>query len=105
MARSVAWTESAWADLEGIADYIAQDSRFYAASFVRETRDAARSLSTLAERGRVVPEMGNPTIRELLLGNYRLVYRVREQNVEILGLIHGARDLAALWQREERPQR
>jgi plasmid stabilization system protein ParE len=57
MARSVSWTETAWADLEAIADYIAQDSRFYAAAFVREVREAARSLRTLSERGRVVPEM------------------------------------------------
>jgi len=104
MARSVSWTETAWADLEAIADYIAHDSRFYAAAFVREARDVARSLRTFAGRGRVVPEMNDPRIREFLFGNYRLVYRVREESAEILGLIHGARDLAALWKREDRPR-
>jgi plasmid stabilization system protein ParE len=51
------WTESAWRDLEEVADYIAKDSTHYAAAFVREAREAARTLACLAERGRV--EEGN----------------------------------------------
>jgi plasmid stabilization system protein ParE len=51
MARRVKWTEAAWNDLEGVSDYIAKDSRYYAAAFVREVRDATRSLAYLAERG------------------------------------------------------
>ena len=50
MARKVEWTKVAWSDLEGVSDYIAKDSRYYAAAFVREVRDAARSLIYLAER-------------------------------------------------------
>jgi plasmid stabilization system protein ParE len=41
MAKRVKWTEAAWADLEHLGDYIAADSRFYAAAFVREIRQAA----------------------------------------------------------------
>ena len=41
-------------------------------------------------------------IRELLLGNYRLIYRVMETQVYVIGFVHGARDLDALWKREER---
>jgi len=52
MARKVTWTEVAWSDLEVAADFIAIDSPHYAAAFVREVRDAARSLAYLAERGR-----------------------------------------------------
>jgi plasmid stabilization system protein ParE len=102
MARKVAWTEAAWSDLEGVSDYIAKDSPYYAATFVREVRDAARSLAYLSERGRVVPEFGDPTIRELLVRRYRLVYQVTEQMVYIIGFIHGARDLTELWEREKR---
>ncbi|MDP2644307.1 MAG: type II toxin-antitoxin system RelE/ParE family toxin [Desulfobacterales bacterium] len=51
MARSVKWTEVAWSDLEEVADYIANESRHYAAAFVREVRDAARSLAYFSERG------------------------------------------------------
>lgn len=93
MARAVVWTDSAWRDLEEVADYIARDSRYYAASFVQEVRVAARSLSMQAERGRIVPEFSAPAIRELLVKRYRLVYRCGEKNVEVLAFIHGARDL------------
>jgi plasmid stabilization system protein ParE len=55
MARKVTWTESAWTDIEEVADYIAKDSQHYAGAFIREVRDAARSLAYLAERGRTVP--------------------------------------------------
>jgi plasmid stabilization system protein ParE len=96
------WTESAWRDLEEVADYIAKDSSHYAAAFVREARDAARTLAYLAERGRAVPEFNDPSIRELFVRSYRLIYQVAEQTVYIIGFIHGARDLRAFWEREGR---
>jgi toxin ParE1/3/4 len=102
MARKVAWTESAWRDLEEVADFIAKDSPHYAGAFIREVRDAARSLAYLAERGRTVPEFNDPRIRELIVKSYRLLYQVTEQTTYILGFIHGARDLSALWEREKR---
>jgi len=105
MARRVVWTQIAWSDLEAAADYIAKDSPNYAAAFVREVRDAARSLAYLAERGRIVPEFGDPSIRELLVRNYRLVYQVTKDAAYVVGFIHGARDLQALWEREERAGR
>jgi plasmid stabilization system protein ParE len=96
------WTASAWRDLEEVADYIAKDSPHYAAAFVREARDAARSLAFLAERGRAVPEFNDPSIRELFVSSYRLIYQVTKQSVYLIGFIHGARDLWALWERERR---
>ena len=102
MARPVVWAESAWNNLEDVAEYIAKDSPHYAAAFVREARDAARSLVSLAERGRMVPEFNDPGIRELLVGSYRLIYQVTKPAIHIIGFIHGARDLWALWDRERR---
>ena len=102
MARPVRWAEIAYSDLEQIAQYIARDSEYYAASFVAEMLDAARSLGEFAERGRVVPELREPSIRELLVGNYRLVYEIRPEAVYVLGVIHGARELGRLWNRETR---
>ena len=69
MARRVIWTNAAWADLESVADFISRDSPYYAAAFVRETRDAARSLGFLANRGRVVPEVRDKSIREIIVQN------------------------------------
>ena len=91
MARKVEWTDPAWDDLAAIAEYIARDSEYYAAAFVQEMKEAAGSLAEFAERGQVVPEFGDPSIRELLVKSYRLVYRVSERRVVILTLIHGAR--------------
>lgn len=51
MAREVIWTESAWSDLEEVADFISRDSPYYARSLVEEIRDASASLITLGERG------------------------------------------------------
>lgn len=104
MARRVSWSRPALEDLDQIAGYIALDSKYYSAAFVREIRDASRSLAQLANRGRMVPELGAPAIRELLIGNYRLVYEVGSSEVMVLALIHGMRDLAALWEREGRPK-
>ena len=100
MARTVAWTELAWDDLERTVDYIAQDSPTYAASFARQIWKLAQSLDEFPERGRIVPELGDSNVRELLPSSYRLLYEIREDAIYILGLIHGARDLAGLWGRE-----
>ena len=103
MAWKVKWADVAWSDLEEGADYIAKDSLHYAASFVREAWDAAHSLAHLAERGRIVPEFNDPSIRELFVGSYRMIYQVLEGTVCIIAFIHGARDLWAIWEREGRP--
>ena len=97
MARRVVWSEAASFDLEEAAGYIARDSRYYAAAFVREVRAAARSLRVSSERGRVVPELGQPDIRELLVRSYRLVYNVAPKQIYVLALIHGARDFTKAW--------
>lgn len=102
MAREIRWTTSASSDVEGIADYIARDSGSYAAVLVTGIRDAARTLDTLPDLGRVVPELENPNIRELIVGSYRLIYRTDPEAVYILAVIHGARDLGSLWEREGR---
>lgn len=102
MARKVIWSHEATADLESLADYIARDSAFYAASFVQEILDASRSLNEFSERGRIVPEISNPNIRELFIREYRLVYSIEVSRVVILGIIHGKRDLKTLWEREQR---
>lgn len=102
MARRVAWSEAALADLANAAEFIARDSPRYASAFVRSARDAGRSLTTLSERGRKVPEAADPAVRELLVSRYRLIYEVIGQTVYVLAFIHGARDLSALWERESR---
>jgi toxin ParE1/3/4 len=60
----------------------------------------AEDLSTLSERGRIVPELGDPTARELFVHQYRLMYRVEESQVTVFAFLHGARDFEA-WRRSQ----
>ena len=93
MAKEVIWTESAWLDLEEIADYIANDSPNYSKVFVSEIEEAVNSLSVFPELGRIVPEYNEDHIRELFVRNYRLIYKNLSNEVNIISIIHGARDL------------
>lgn len=97
MAWQVEWTQSAWNDLEIIANFISNDSPYYAAAFVQEVKEAASSLRNFAERGRVTPELHRKDIRELFIRHYRLIYQITQKTVYILTFVHGARDLYSLW--------
>jgi plasmid stabilization system protein ParE len=90
--RRVAWTPAARRSLEEVLEFIAEDSPDGARRVLEQTLAAAQSLETLSERGRVVPERANPTLREVFVHRYRLMYRVTPDLVEILAFIHGARD-------------
>lgn len=102
MACQVIWSKEATSDLESIAEYIAKDSTFYAAAFIQELIDAGRSLRNFSDRGRMVPELSNPNVRELFVREYRLIYIIEGLRVGILGIIHGKRDLKKLWEKEKR---
>jgi hypothetical protein len=52
------------------------------------------------DRGRVVPEFDDTSIRELFVRSYRLIYQVRVHTVYIIGFVHGARNLHAFWEGE-----
>lgn len=79
--------------------YIAEDSHAGVVRVLSETLRAAAGLSTFAERGRVVPELADPTIREVFVFRYRLLYRVTDDVVTIVAFLHGARDFSS-WHRE-----
>ncbi len=102
MARTVIWADAAVADLDAAADYISKDSPAYAASFVLQSLEAARSLGDLPERGRVVPEFKREDIREIFVFSYRLIYRIDELRVSVLAFIHGRRDFSQAWDERKR---
>jgi plasmid stabilization system protein ParE len=102
MDRKVIWADAAIADLEAAAEFISKDSPAYAAAFVHRSLESARSLNDLAERGRVVPEFKDETIREIFVHSYRLIYQVEENRVSVLALIHGRRNFASAWGERER---
>ena len=87
----IRWTQQASDDLEAITEFIANDSEFYAQLFAIDVLEAIDRLVDFPESGRIVPEADNLIIREIILGNYRIVYRFRKETVEILTVYHGAR--------------
>jgi toxin ParE1/3/4 len=93
MDYHVSWSPEALDDVDAIAEYIARDSAFYAEAVVTRIKEVSRSLNQLPNRGRVVPEIGLPPIREIPIYSYRLIYRIQQQNVLIISVIHGRKIL------------
>lgn len=87
----VRWSPQAADDLDAIAEFIAQDSPHYASLFVLDVLRAVERLKQFRELGRIVPETSTSDIREILLGNYRIVYRLKFDTPEILTIYHGSR--------------
>jgi plasmid stabilization system protein ParE len=72
---TIAWAGPALEDLRQIHQFIARDSIQYAGIMVRRIRTAVSRLSNFPQRGRVVPEFPDGPYRELLVGQYRVIYR------------------------------
>lgn len=89
----VHWTPQASKDLDAIHGYISRDAPGYAQVFVARLIVAVDQLETFVESGRIVPEVGDPTLRELIRSMYRIVYRVRDGHAEIITVHHSARPL------------
>jgi plasmid stabilization system protein ParE len=68
---------------------------------LQETLEAAPGLGEFSERGRVVPEFNDPTLREVFVYRYRLLYRVSADYVSIVTFLHGARDFSDWARRNE----
>ncbi len=87
----IKWTPQALDDIEVIANFIARDSTYYARMFTIKVFEAVDRLELFLESGRIVPELNRKEVREVILGNYRVIYRVKEKIVEILTVYHSAR--------------
>lgn len=95
MARKfvVEITAKAAADLAAIHEWIAQDDARAAARFMARVRSRGRSLARFPQRGAVIPEaelLGVP-YRHVIEGAYRFIYRIDDQRVVVVRVIHGAR--------------
>lgn len=102
MAR-VGWTPQALADLQAAYEFVARDSIRYAEALTDRLFDAVGRLELFPLSGRVVPEIGREDIRELIVGTYRVVYRVSDDEVEILTVTHAARPLGGVDPPGEEP--
>lgn len=88
------WTPQSRNDLVAIAEYIAQDSPKYAKIQVQRIRQRVRQLQRFTNSGRIVPEYKTGDIKELILGNYHIIYRIASSDqVDVLTVHHAARRL------------
>ena len=101
----VKWSKPAKLDLKQIYDYIAKDSKFYAQKVSQEIVEKSEKLNLFPEVGRIVPEIEDPHIRELLIYSYRLVYEVFPDKVEVLALIHSKRNFIKDLLNEQRHEK
>jgi len=85
------WSLQALRDLEAIREYIAVDSPRYADLVVERIIAAVERLRAFPESGRVVPERSDPQIREVVVRPYRVVYRYRQEEVEIATVFRASR--------------
>jgi plasmid stabilization system protein ParE len=93
----VKWSVPARNDLKQIHDYIAKDSEYYAQNVIQEIVAKTETLTEHPEIGRIVPEIGDQNIRELIIYSYRLIYESSVADIEILAIIHGRRDFNSAW--------
>ncbi|MDF2373942.1 MAG: type II toxin-antitoxin system RelE/ParE family toxin [Rhizobiaceae bacterium] len=96
MAYQVVWSPEAFKDIDEIVGFIAKDSPFYAQVVVEKIIDASRSLDESPQRGRIVPEISDPSHREIFIHSYRLIYEIEAETVSILAMIHGKRLLSSI---------
>jgi len=89
----VIWSNPAKADLRAIHDFIAHDSKFYAKKVLQDIIEKSRALGALPRSGRVVPELGEPGIREIAAHAYRIIYETRDADCYVLAVIHRRREL------------
>jgi plasmid stabilization system protein ParE len=87
------WTDPSIEDLRAVRDYIGRDSEYYAADLVEQVVLSVERLLRFPKLGRVVPEAQDENIRELVHQNYRIIYRIAGERIEILTIVHGSRDL------------
>ena len=96
----VRWSLTAGNDLQDIEDFIARDSVLHAITFVDRVVESSETLLKTPQIGRMVPEFNRTDLRELIFRDYRIVYLVQNDEVFILRVVHGSRDLLALVRRE-----
>ncbi len=93
MGFKVILTPQSISDLEEIVTFIARDNPERARTFGNELIDRALFVAPFPELGRVVPEIGEPAVREVIHGSYRIIYEIFSdaEAVCVLRFWHGAR--------------
>ena len=87
----IVWSPRALADINEACEFIAQDAPPRADDFAEHVFRVAARLDLFPRSGRIVPEIGDQDIREVIVQSHRVMYRVESNGVQILRVWHGAR--------------
>ena len=89
----VVWTDTAKGNLRTIHRYIAQNSPAYANRMIDSLTARSKQIGTFPLSGRIVPEFDFGQIREVFQGPYRIIYHIRPDSIEVVGVVHMSREL------------
>ena len=84
--------------MEAIRKFIANDSDAYADLVVARLVEAVERLELFPRSGRIVPELADPQLREIIESPYRIVYRVFDERVEVLTVFRASRLLGSAFE-------
>lgn len=95
----IRWTEQAVQDLRAIREFIERDSPRYGRLVAERLFEATARLEAFPDSGRTVGELGREDIREIIQGEYRIVYRREDQVVTLLTIFRSSRLFPTGWDR------
>lgn len=87
----VLWTDAALNQLEAIHDYLEQTSPEYARRIVERLVNRSEQIAIFPRSGRMVPEYEIDEVRQVIEGLYRIIYLIKEEQLEVLAVIHTTR--------------
>ena len=89
----VTWTNRALKHLLDIYEYIAQGSPMFAKQTIDSLTRRSEQMGNYPQSGRVVPEYETDDIREVIEGEYRLIYRIKANQIDVIAVLHSRRHL------------
>jgi len=89
----VRWSPLAAADYESIINFYEKSAPKFAQNFAKKIFYIIENLTQFPKMGRKVPESDNPNIREIIYRNFRIIYRLKKEIIEIIRIVHGTQIL------------
>ena len=89
----IRWSPIATDDYESIIMYYGKTAPKFAQNLAKKIMYIIENINQFPKLGRIVPELGNAAIREIVYRNFRIIYRLKQNILEITRIIHGSRIL------------
>jgi len=89
--NKIGWSPEAVKDVESIIEYLTRNSPFFAKTVAAKLFASARNLGAFPSMGRLIPGIGDSAVREVVVYNYRLVYRIEKFEILVVAIVHGKR--------------